>query len=165
MASEVPEFLTEPELLRDYLVDYLGTKDDLAGGKINSRKVANLQNEIERSLARDGNSITVFVPTLKPKPYQSAAILCDPAHIVVRVTVDGLKNKTGKSALFFATRIAAHLQLHTPPFPFVGEIIVTELRELNIISGDPNKEDEDDLSGWDVLAQCRLSLTPRSTTD
>lgn len=158
------DFISEPEALRDYLVEHLTGKDDLRGWKVNSRRVAKLQNEIERSLARDGNSVVVLIPTLKPVAIQGATLLCDPANIIVRITEDGLKNKTGKSAFYIATRVFALLQLHKPPFHFVSEINVTELRELNII-GKLDEEDEDDLAGWDVLAQCRLSIQPRSTTN
>lgn len=159
------ELLSEPEIVRDYLVELLEGKGDLAGAKILSRRVANLQAEIETSLERDGLLALVLIPTLKPAKYQSGTLLCDPANIVVRVTENPTFNKSGKSALYLATRVAAALQLHKPPFPFCGEIIVDDLRELNILTADPEKEDENEYAGWDVLAHTRLSIAPRATTN
>jgi hypothetical protein len=162
MASE---FASEPEQLRDHLAELLTGKSDLFGAKILSRKVANLQNQIEISLAKEGLLILVLIPSLKPKAHQSATLLCDPANITVRVVENVLLNKTGRSAFYIATRVAALLQLHTPPFTWCGEITVSELRELNIISAKPEEDEEDDYSAWDVLARTRLSIHPRSTTN
>ncbi|CAN5545466.1 hypothetical protein BH09VER1_BH09VER1_24580 [soil metagenome] len=162
MASEI---LCEPEILRDYLVDLLQGKSDLAGAKILSRKVANLQSQIEEALAREGVLILVLIPSLKPKQFQAGRIYCDPASIVIRCTADGIKNKTGKSAFYYACRVAALLELHTPPFDFCGEISITDMRELNIISSKAEKEDDEDVAGWDVIAQTKLSIQPRSTTN
>jgi hypothetical protein len=161
------ELLSEPEQLRDYLVELLEGKSDLDGARKLSRKVADLQNEILRSLDKESLSIIVLIPSLKPKPHQSGTLFCDPANITVRVIENVLlnKNKSGKSALYAATRVGAALQLHKPPFAWCGEITVTDLRELNIIPANPDQDDEDDYSAWDVLATTKLTITPRSTTN
>lgn len=161
------ELASEPEILRDHLVELLAGKSDFDGAKILSRKVADLQNQIATSLGKEGLLILVMIPSLKPKMAQSATILIDPAEIIVRVVENPLINrrKTGKTALQIACRVSAALQLHCPPFPWCGEITVTELRELNVISGNPEQDEEDDYSGWDVLARTRLSINPRSTTN
>lgn len=162
MASE---FLSEPELLRDYLVGHIEGKSDCAAARVLSRKIANLARQIEVSLAKEGLLILVILPSLKPKAHQSATLFIDPVSIIIRVTENVLLNKTGRSALYIATRVAAILQLHKPPFPWCGEITVTDIRELNIISAKPEEDEDDDYTGWDVIAQTKLSLQPRSTTN
>jgi hypothetical protein len=162
MASDL---LSEPEQLRDYLVELLQGKSDLTGAKILSRKVANLQNQIEIALGKEALLILVLIPSLKPKRHQSGTLFIDPANIIIRITENVLLNKTGLSALYTATRVAAALQLHQPRFPWCGEITVTDLRELNIISAKPEDEEQDDYAAWDVIAQTKLSILPRSSTN
>jgi len=164
MASEIQ---CEPEILRDYLTELLQGKADLDGCEILSRRVADLQNEIMRSLDKNGLSVVVMIPELTCKEVQSGTVYFDPANIVVRVVENVLFNrkKTGKSAFYIATRVAAILKMHEPPFEWCREIAVKKLRQLNIISGKPDDEDEEDLDGWDVLASTKLTIQPRSSTN
>jgi hypothetical protein len=85
-------------------------------------------------------------------------------RIIVRC-VTGIGNKTGKSALYFATRVAAALQLYRTPFTFCQGPISGEdpgMRELNIIVGQPGKDESEEFAGFDVFFTCKLSLQPTS---
>lgn len=156
--------ISEPELLRDHLVEYLGTKDDLSAARILSRKVADLRNEITRTLARDGLLVLVMVSDSDARGDQSARVVLDPVHIIIRVTENVLLNKTGVSAHYVATRIVAELTQYKPPYPWAALLIPQRptLRELNIISSLEDDDDSDEYAGWDVRFTTKIALPPRS---
>lgn len=157
----------EPEILREYLVGFLKGKAEISGAKILSRQVANLQREIETSLARDGLLILVLIPELTPKAWQSGSVKFDPVEIRIRVTENVLINgsRGGATALQAACRVHAWLMNHQTPFPWCGVIQPTALRQLNIISGNPEDDDEDDYDAWDCIFRTQLTITPRPTTN
>lgn len=161
--------LSEPELLRDYYADYLSGISDLASAKVLSRKVANLQNEIERSLAKEGLCVLVTVLTAQATGDQSSRVVLDPTNFVFRVTENVLFNRQngGPSALYIATRIAALLTHHKPPFPWAGLLIPGKptIRELNILTNLEEEEDSDDYSGFDVFFTTKVAIQPRQTSN
>lgn len=171
MASDpVPQILSEPEILRDHLVEMLGSKSDLAGAVILSRKTADLTNQIRRSIDKDGLLVLVIIPSMKIRGNQSAHVTLDPVSVRFRVVENPPINRkrTGKSALYVATRIAAAIQLHKLPFAWSGILVPEDndnMRELAILTGDPAQDEDVDYDGWEIFYRTKITIAPRQTTN
>jgi hypothetical protein len=157
----------EPEQLREYLVGLLKNKHEFSGAKILSRKVANLQREIETSLARDGLLILVLIPELTPTAWQSGTVKFDPVEVRIRVTENVLINSArgGATAMQTACRVMAWMMNHKTPFPWCGVIQPTAMRELNIIPSSPEEDEDDDYAAWDCIFKTQIIIMPRPTTN
>ena len=157
------ESLSEPEQLRAWIAETMRRRADFQGITILERRTADLANEIERSLRKDKALIVVLAPEAKVSGINSKTVFLEQSIIARCIT--GLGNKTGKSALYWACRVAANFQLERPPFDFCHSALTSPdpgLRELNIIPNRPEDDESEDYAGWDVFLEAKISLKPRN---
>lgn len=168
MASDATPILSEPEMLRDHLVQLLEGKGDFGGAKILSWAFADLRKEITRSLAKDGLMVAVILPAATVAKQQSASAKLQ-QDIIVRVVEAPLLNrkKTGKSAHYITSRVVAHFNNHRPPFDWCGSIQPKSpgMRQLNVVASLDENDDSDDYDGWDAFFETWVALLPRESTN
>jgi hypothetical protein len=156
--------LSELAALRDWITEHLASSDDFRGVKVLSRKVGNLQNQIERELGKTKIVAVVLIPSAKSNARQSQRPILDPVQIIVRIAEDPLLNKTGKSSAYLAERAMALLQFRKPTVPGADLIHPHDdtLRQLAIIPAKPDEEEAEDFDGWDARFHTKLALQPAS---
>jgi len=153
------------EALRDAVTEHLSGRARIgrAGVTVLSRKVANLQAQIEEQLGRLGICAVVLVPGADGNARQSIQGYLDPVRVVVRCVEDTLLNRTGIGAMELAEEVYAAL-VHWQP-PVAGAALLSPeknaIRELNLI-GKLEEEADEDLFGFDVNLTSKIALPPRT---
>jgi hypothetical protein len=164
----IDRVLCELEELLAYLVTYCETLADLVGVKVLTEETGDLTNTIARNLAKLGLSCVLYMPSAMPKKAMTARVNLE-AHVVLTIAENVLINrsKTGKSALFIASRVLAELNNLPLPFAWCRELLTREpgMQKLNIIT-DPTKpaNEQPTVVGYGLHFTALVAVTPRQTT-